>query len=208
MDMHPRTLLARILSLGLLLVVGGVGAAAAQPTFSVRGNVGASFFRSPDATRNVLNSGTNLGVETEVRVYRGLGVTVGVGYDTFTFNEQNARIYARGGGDLSFLGGMLGLRYTFVNDSGAQPYVALGGGVYRALVSDRKQIGDDGELVDVSDELSVRQEGVHLAAGALFRLNDTYAVFGEPRYTLFDVDQGLNQALRYFTLRLGVDVQL
>lgn len=198
----------RGLVLGLLLLVGSVGVAAAQPTVSVRGNVGASFFRSPDATSAVLNSGANLGLGAEIRVYRGLGVTVGLGYDSFTLNEHNARIYAQGGGDLSFLGGTLGLRYTFVSDSDAQPYLTLGGGIYRALVSDRKQVTQDGNLVDADDEISRRQEGAHVGAGALFRLNDTYAVFGEPRYTFFDVDQGLSQSLRYFTLRLGIDVQL
>jgi len=208
MDTHYGTSLVRGCSLALLLIVGSVGAAVAQPTFSVRGNVGASFFRSPDATSSVLNSGTNLGLETEVRLYRGFGLTVGVGYDTFTLNEENAQIYARGGGDLSFLGGMLGLRYTFVNDSDAHPYVTLGGGMYRALVSDRKEITDEGELVDVSDDVSTRQEGAYVAAGARFRLNGTYAVFGEPRFTFFDVDRGLGDSLRYFTLRLGVDVQL
>jgi len=207
MDTHHGTSIMRGLALGLLLLVGSVAVAAAQPTVSVRGNVGASFFRSPDATSAVLNSGANLGLEAEVRVYRGFGVTVGLGYDSFTLNEQNARIYDREGGDLSFLGGILGLRYTFLNDSDAQPYVTLGGGIYRGLVSDRKQITQDGNLVDADDEISLRQEGAHVGAGALFRLNDTYAVFGEPRYTFFDVDQGLSQSLRYFTLRLGLDVQ-
>jgi opacity protein-like surface antigen len=208
MNTHSGASLVRGCSLALLLILGSVGVAVAQPTFSVRGNVGASFFRSPDATSSVLNSGTNLGLETELRLYRGFGLTVGVSYDTFTLNEENAQIYARGGGDLSFLGGMLGLRYTFVNDSDAHPYVTLGGGMYRALVSDRKEITDEGELVDAADDISTRQEGIHIAAGARFRLDDTYAVFGEPRFTFFDVDRGLDNSLRYFTLRLGVDVQL
>jgi len=207
MATHDGNALARGLTLALLLAFGTVGAAVAQPTLSVRGNVGASFFRAPDLTSTVLHSGTNLGLEAEVRVYRGFGVTVGVGYDTFAFNEENARIYTRSGGDLSFLGGTLGLRYTFVNDSDAHPYVTVGGGVYRALISDRKEATEDG-LVDAGDQISVRQEGVHVAAGTRFRLNDTYGVFAEPRYTLFDIDQGLGQSLRYFTLRLGVDVQL
>jgi len=208
MDTPPGLSLVRGCSLALLLILGSVGVTVAQPTFSVRGNVGASFFRSPDATSSVLNSGTNLGLETEVRVYRGFGLAVGVAYDTFTLNEVNAQIYGREGGDLSFLGGTLGLRYTFRNDSDAHPYVTLGGGVYRALVSDRKQVTEEGNLVDADGTLSIRQEGAYVAAGARFRLDDTYAVFGEPRYTFFDVDRGVGNSLRYFTLRLGVDVQL
>jgi hypothetical protein len=211
MDTHHGSSLVRGGVLALLLIVGSAGDAVAQSIVSVRGNVGAAFVQSPDVTSSILNSGTNLGLEADIRVYRGFGVTVGVGYDSFTLNEQNARIYVRnerGFGDLSFLGGTLGLRYTFLNDTDARPYVTLGGGIYRAFVSDRKRFTEDGTLVDVNERVSERQEGIHLAAGALFRLDDTYAVFAEPRYTFFDVDQGLSQSLRYFTLRLGVDVQL
>jgi len=208
MDRHLGRSIVRTLSLTLGLVLGSVGAAVAQPTVSVRGNVGATFFQSPDATSSVLNSGTNLGLETEVRLYRGIGVTVGVGYDRFTLNEENVRIYGRGGGDLSFLSGTVGLRYTLVNDTDARPYVTVGGGMYRALVSDRKRVTSDGNLVDIDSQATEWQEGLHLAAGSLFRLDDTYAVFAEPRFTFFDVDRGLSGALRYFTVRLGVDVQL
>jgi len=200
--------LVRMLSLALVLMVGSLGTAAGQPTVSVRGNVGATFFQSPDVTGSILNSGTNVGLETEVRLYRGFGVTVGVGYDRFTLNEENVRIYAREGGDLSFLSGTFGLRYTFVNDTDARPYATVGVGRYRALVSDRKRVTDDGDLVDINNQVTEWQEGIHLAAGALFRLDDTYAVFAEPRFTFFDVDRGLSGALRYFTVRLGMDVQL
>lgn len=196
------TILASVLALGLS------GSALGQSIVSVRGNIGASFFRSPEATSTVLNSGTNLGLEAEVRVYRGLGITVGAGYDTFTFNEENARIYAQSGGDLAFLGGEVGLRYTFVNGTDAHPYVAVGGGLYRARLTDRKQITQDRELMDLSGPANQTEEGTFLAAGALFRLDDTYAVFAEPRYTFYDLQGGVTGALRYFSLRLGLDVQL
>jgi hypothetical protein len=195
------TTLAAVFALGLCV------SAAGQPIVSVRGNVGATFFRSPEATSTILNSGTNLGLEAEVRVYRGLGITVGGGYDSFTFNEDNARIYGQSGGDLAFLGGEVGLRYTFLNDTDAHPYVALGGGLYQGRLTDRKQITEEGQLVDADESVNQTEEGGYLAAGALFRLDDTYAVFAEPRYTFYDFGGGATGELRYFTLRLGVDVQ-
>jgi hypothetical protein len=195
-------MLAAVLALGLSV------SAAAQPTVSVRGNIGASFFRSPETTSTVLNSGTNLGLEAEVRVYRGLGITLGAGYDTFTFNEDNARIYAQSGGDLAFLGGEAGLRYTFLNGTDAHPYVALGGGLYQARLTDRKQITQERELMDLTGPVNRTEVGTYLAAGALFRLDETYAVFAEPRYTFYDLQGGVTGALRYFTLRLGLDVRL
>lgn len=200
--------LARTASLVALLAVGTAGAACAQSPFSVRGNVGASFVQSPESASTLFNSGTNLGLEAEVRVYRGLGITAGASYDTFTLNEDNARIYSQGGGDPSFLGGSLGLRYTVLNGTDAHPYIAAGGGYYQLRITDRKQITEERQLVDVSDQARVTEEGAYLAAGALFRVNETYAVFAEPRYTFFDFGQGLGGALRYFTMRLGIDVRL
>jgi len=207
MTTRVSTSLARTAALALLLVVGTAGVAGAQPTLSVRGNVGASFFQSPETTSLILNSGTNLGVEAEVRVYRGLGLTFGAAYDGFTFNEENARLYSRSGGDLSFLGGSVGLRYTFLNATDAHPYVAVGGGFYRGRVTDRKQVTSEGELVDAGGETGFTEETAYLGIGSLFRLDDTYAVFAEPRYTFFDLGSGLTGELRYFSLRLGVDVQ-
>lgn len=207
MTTHVRTSLARIAAWALLLVVGTAGVAGAQPDVSVRGNVGASFFQSPETTSLILNSGTNLGLEAEVQVYRGLGITLGATYDGFTFNEENARLYSRSGGDLSFLGGSVGLRYTFRNTTDAHPYVAVGGGFYRGRVTDRKQVTSEGQLVDASEKVNFTEEAAHLAVGSLFRLDDTYAVFAEPRYTFFNLGRGLTGELRYFSLRLGVDVQ-
>lgn len=192
----------------LLLLVGTSVGAWAQPTVSVRGNVGAAFFQSPDLTSQILNSGTNLGLEADVRVYRGFSITVGGAYDSFTLNEQNARLYHQSGGDLSFLGGQIGLRYTYLNDSDAHPYVAAGAGLYRGRLTDRVAFTEDGERMEVSERAQFTEEGVHLAFGSVFRLDDTYAVFAEPRYVVFDVSEGYDQAFRYFTLRLGVEMQL
>lgn len=192
----------------LLLLVGTGAAAWAQPTVSVRGNVGAAFFRSPDLTSQLLNSGTNLGLEADVRVYRGFSITLGGAYDSFTLNEQNARLYQQSGGDLSFLGGEVSLRYTYFNDSDAHPYVATGVGLYRGQLTDRVRFTEEGDRVEVPEQVRFNEEGLHLALGSVFRLDDTYAVFAEPRYVIFDFSEGLGNALRYFTLRLGVDVQL
>jgi hypothetical protein len=50
--------------------------------------------------------------------------------------------------------------------------------------------------------------GLHLALGSLFRLDDTYALFFEPRYVFYDISERLTGAQRYASLRLGVEVQL
>lgn len=182
--------------------------AMAQPTVSVRGNVGASFFQSPDVLSEMLHSGVDLGLETGVRVYRGLEITVHGGYDQFTLNEQTARLYAGPifVGDYEFLSGSLGLRYTYVNDSDAHPYVSTGVGIYRLTSANRKKF-EEGDFVEPQPQLSATDWGMHLAIGALFRLDERYAVFFEPRYIFYDPSQGLGSSLRYFTLRLGVDVQ-
>jgi hypothetical protein len=171
--------------------------------------VGASFFRSPDLTRELLHSGTNVGAEVGVRVYHGLSITVGGGYDSFTLNEDNARLYSEGGSDLAFVGGSVGVRYTVENRSDAHPYVAIGGGLYQVRRTNRQMISSSGALVpDEEQSTTTVEEGVHLAIGSLFRIDDTYAVFAEPRYMFFDVEEGVGEAVRYFTIRLGVDVQL
>lgn len=199
---------ARFAGVILLLLVGTSVGAWAQPTVSVRGNVGAAFFQSPDLRSELLNSGTNLGLGADVRVYRGFSIAIGGAYDSFTLNEQNARLYQQSGGDLSFLGGQIGLRYTYFNDSDAHPYVAAGVGLYRGRLTNRVAFTEDGERVEVPERAQSNEKGVYLAFGSVFRLDDTYAVFAEPRYVVFDVSEGLDDALRYFTLRLGVEVQL
>lgn len=202
-----RSLLSRLFGLGLFLLMAGSMTAMAQPTVSVRGNVGASFFRSPDLQSELLNSGTSLGLAAGVRVYRGLAITVGGGYDSFTLNEENARLFNSGGGDLVFQSGTLGLRYTYLNDSDAHPYLATGFGIYQ-LRSTNRRVVSDGELVSSGEQAQEVKSGGHLALGSLFRLDDTYAIFFEPRYVFYDLGAGIGDAARYFSLRLGVDVRL
>ncbi len=196
---------------GLLLLIvalafGSVGPAAAQ-TVSVRGNVGAAFFRSPEPTKQLLHSGSNLGLEASLRVTRGLSITLEGTYDSFTLNEENALLYNQGGSDKSFLGGALGLRYTLVNNSDAHPYIGLGGGIYKVRNTDPKQVNGN-ELVATENSLENIEEGVHIALGSTFRIDETFAVFAEPRYVFFDINRGVGDAVRYFTVRLGMDVTL
>ena len=209
MDVAPgRSALLRSAFLAFVLVLGLSVSAAAQPTISVRGNVGASFFRSPDALSEALHSGVDLGLGAGIRVYRGLSVTVRGGYDQFTLNEETARLYQQiEVGDLSFLSGSIGLRYTYTNDSDAHPYGAIGVGVYRASSSNRKQFSQ-GQLIQEQPKQVTTELGAHLAIGSLFRLDDTYAVFFEPRYVFYNLAENRGGTIRYFTLRLGVDVTL
>lgn len=204
----PSTLLrSTTLALFFVLLVGAN--AVAQPTVSVRGNVGASFFRSPDALSEALHSGVDLGLGAGVRLYRGLSFTVRGGYDRFTLDERTSRVFFRSieAGDLSFLSASLGLRYTYRNSTDAHPYVATGVGIYRLNSSNRKKF-ENGQLVDRQPERTFTEKGIHLALGSLFRLDERYAVFFEPRYVFYNVSERLTGTLRYFTLRLGVDVQL
>lgn len=209
MIMHSVSAYFRSVALAFLLAVGCSVGAWAQPTVSMRGNVGATFFRSPDILSETLHSGVNVGIGGAVRVYRGLAITAQGGYDQFTLNEETARIFQQSVevADFSFVNGSLGLRYTYLNDSDAHPYVSTGVGLYRLKQSNRKILEEDG-FVDLPSDETFTDLGGHLAIGALFRLDDTYAVFFEPRYVFYDLGQGLGGSLRYFTLRLGVDVQL
>lgn len=201
--LHP----SRFLFLVLVLALGSNVPAAAQSRVSVRGNVGASFFQSPDRPSELLNSGTGFGLEADVRVYRGLSVAVGGGYDSFTLNEDNARSVSSGGSDLAFLYGTLGLRYTYVNDTDAHPYLSVGVGRYQLRSTNRRSL-ENGELTRAGDRTTEDEGGVHLAVGSEFRLDDTYSVFFEPRYMFFDINGGRDDRARFFTLRLGVDIQL
>lgn len=201
------TTYVRTLVVVIVLALGSIGPATAQ-TVSVRGNVGAAFFRSPELTRQLLHSGSNLGVEASLRVTRGLSITMEGTYDSFTLNEENALLYNRGGSDKSFLGGALGLRYTLVNSSDAHPYIGVGGGIYKVRNTDRKRYTENEQLTSASKSLENVEEGAHIALGSLFRINETYAVFAEPRYVFFDFNRGIGDAVRYFTLRLGMDVTL
>jgi opacity protein-like surface antigen len=202
-----QSLWSRFFALGLFLVLVGSGTAAAQPTVSLRGNVGASFFRSPDLQSELLNSGTSLGLEAGVRVYQGFSITLGGGYDRFTLNKENVRLFAERGGDWSFLSGTVGLRYTYLNNSDAHPYLAAGIGSYRLRSTNRLDASGEG-LEPVGEDAQQRRYGLHVALGSVFRLDDTYALFFEPRYVFYDLGAGVGNTVRYFTLRLGVDVRL
>lgn len=186
---------------------GGASQAVAQ-TVTVRGNVGATFFRSPDATKRILHSGSGLGIETSLRVTRGLSLTLEGTYSGFSLNEENARLYSQDGGDVSVLGGALGLRYTLVNSTDAHPYLALGGGIYRLRNTNRKQVTGNDTLAPTNESSQSIEEGLHLGLGSSFRIDETYAIFVEPRYVFYDVSQGIGGTVRYFTLRLGMDVTI
>jgi len=203
----PWSSASRLCVLAFVFLLVGSTATVAQPTVSVRGNVGASFFRAPELQSELLNSGTSLGLEAGIRVYRGLAVTVGVGYDGFTLNKENARLFNTGGGDLTFRSGMLGLRYTYRSSSDAHPYLTVGVGRYQLRSTNRRTVAD-GELVATGEETKEVRTASHLALGSLFRLDDTYALFFEPRFVFYDLSGGLGNTVRYFTLRLGVDVQI
>lgn len=210
---------ARRLLLVLALTGGLVSTAAAQSTVHLRGNVGASFFQSPGVEQDLLNSGTDLGLGVDVRLYRGVSVVLQGTYDQFTLNQENAQILSGRGqfraGDLSLFGGSVGLRYTLQNDSDAHPYVLAGIGLYHGQQTNSRFFGTEGGNEPASTKTSV-QRGVHVALGSNFRLDDTYAVFVEPRFTFIkrELDgflistQNRTDTPRYFTLRLGLDVRL
>lgn len=199
--------LLRTTLLTCVLVLGTSIGAVAQPTISVRGNVGASFFQSPELLGEALHSGVDLGVGAGVRVYRGISLTVRGGLDRFTLNERNFRqIGFSKGGDVSFLSGSLGLRYTYENETDAHPYLSTGVGRYQQRVSNRRA-PQNGELVKKDGSRTDSALGSHLALGSLLRLNDTYALFFESRYVFYDVAESVTGTQRYFTLRLGVDLK-
>ena len=200
----------------LLIVLGLVFSTrvSAQPAVSVRGNVGAAFFQSPEGLNNVLNSGVDLGLGAGLEVYDGLEVVLQGSYDRFTLNSDNVALLDDNlsvgtsveGGALNLINGTVGLRYTLKNQSDAHPYVAGGIGLYRTeLAEARVRQGEN-----VLPERSTRGRGFHLAIGSNFRVNETYGVFFEPRYVVVDTDDSDLQtgtSTRYVTVRLGVEVQ-
>ncbi|MCS3650784.1 opacity protein-like surface antigen [Salinibacter ruber] len=202
-----------------LLIVLGLGLVfstrvSAQPAVSVRGNVGAAFFQSPEGLNNILNSGVDLGLEAGLEVYDGLEVVLQGSYDRFTLNSDNVALLDDNlsvgtsveGGALNLINGTVGLRYTLKNQSDAHPYVAGGIGLYRTeLAEARVRQGEN-----VLPERSTRGRGFHLAIGSNFRVNETYGVFFEPRYVVVDTggsDLQTGDSTRYVTVRLGVEVQ-
>ncbi|MCS3641157.1 outer membrane beta-barrel protein [Salinibacter ruber] len=199
----------------LLIVLGLVFSTrvSAQPAVSVRGNVGAAFFQSPEGLNTVLNSGVDLGLEAGVEVYNGLEIVLQGNFDRFT---QNGDTYALlpdtdvsveeevEGGDLNVLNGTVGVRYTLKNQSDAHPYVAGGVGLYRTAFAETR-VSQGKEL---RSEFVTTERGFHVAVGSNFRIDETYGVFFEPRYVFVSADGlDLQTRIRYVTVRLGVEVQ-
>jgi opacity protein-like surface antigen len=191
-----------------LLLAACTGIAAAQPALTLQGNLGATSLQGPDQSSAVLNSGVNLALGAQVRVYRGLGLVVEGSYDQFTINDKNVRLYGTESGDLSFLGGTVGLRYTYENDTDAHPYVGGGIGRYRVANQNLWLRQEDDTIMKTSEETRAVQTGYHMAFGTNFRLNDTYAFFFEPRYVIVDTERIPAQASRFWSVRFGVAARL
>ena len=200
----------------LLIVLGLVFSTrvSAQPAVSVRGNVGAAFFQSPEGLNNILNSGVDLGLEAGLEVYDGLEVVLQGSYDRFTLNSDNVALLDDNlsvgtsveGGALNLINGTVGLRYTLKNQSDAHPYVAGGIGLYRTELAEAQVR----QGANVLPERSTRGRGCQLAIGANCRANATYGGFFEPRYVVVDTggsDLQTGDSTRYVTVRLGVEVQ-
>lgn len=205
-----------VLVLPLMMSTG----AGAQPTVSVRGNVGAAFFQAPRGLNSVLNSGTDLGLGVGIQIYRGLEVELQGGYDQFTLNEDNVALFSGDlevgpsssvdGGDYDYLSASIGLRYVYRNRSSAHPYLSSGVGIYRSTIGETK-IYQGGELVQAASGRSLVSTGFHLAMGINFRIDDTYSVFFEPRYVVVNTEDeefGIGRSSRYVPVRLGFDVRL
>ncbi|WP_103020160.1 outer membrane beta-barrel protein [Salinibacter altiplanensis] len=201
----------------VLLVLFGLvfsTSVSAQPAVSLRGNVGAAFFQSPEGLETVLNSGVDLGVEAGVEVYNGLEVVLQGSYDRFTLNSDNVALLDENlsvgtsvdGGALNVLNGTVGLRYTLKNQSNAHPYVSGGIGLFRTKLAEARVPQSE----NVLPERSTRNRGFHVAVGSNFRVDETYGVFFEPRYVVIntgDSDLETRTSTRYVTVRLGMDVQ-
>ena len=204
----------RTAALFVLLAILLVPGAAAQPEVSLRGNVGAAFFRSPDGLNNVLNSGVDLGLGAGVELYKGVELVLQGSYDRFTLNGDNVALFDANlsvgarveGGALNVLNGTIGLRYILENSTDAHPYVAGGVGVYRSVLEKTKIQGEE-----IFPRLATTSRGFYAAIGSTFRINDTYAVFFEPRFVSVDTEGSeldTGESTRYVTLRLGLDVRL
>lgn len=193
--------------------------AEAQSTFSVRGNVGATFFQSPEDLNTLLNSGANLGVGASVHLYQGFELLAEGNYDQFTLNGENLALLGSDlqlgptrvqGGDYKFMSASLGLRYVFQNETNAQPYALGGVGFYRTTITKRK-IFENGNLLQEREKRTMTSPGFHFAMGVDFQINDTYTFFFEPRYVIVesnDRDFGVGMQARYIPVRIGLDVRL
>lgn len=188
--------------------------AVAQPEVSVRGDVGAAFFQSPEGLNTVLNPGTNLGLGASVHMTRGLELVLEGSYDRFTFNGDTFGVLDDDlsvgsevkGGDLSLQNATVGLRYTLKNQSNAHPYVAGGVGLYRSVL-ERATIP---ESDDTFPRRATTTNGYHVSVGSEFLINETYSFFFEPRLVIVDTEETdleTQTSTRYVTVLMGVDVQ-
>ena len=202
---------ALLVFLGLILTTS----VSAQTAVSLRGNVGAAFFQSPEGLNTVLNSGVDLGVGAGVEVYDGLEVVLQGSYDRFTLNSDNIALLDDNlsvgtpvdGGALNLVNGTIGLRYTLKNQSDAHPYVSGGVGLYRTELAEARVRQSE----NVLPERSTSRRGFHVAIGSNFRIDETYSVFVEPRYVVVDTEDSALEtgtSTRYVTVRLGMGVQL
>lgn len=210
----------RIVLFAIVLTLLAGTRAEAQPEVSVRGNVGASFFQSPEGLSSVLNSGIDLGVGTSVQIYRGLELVLEGGYSRFTLNEDNVALSEENlevgasstieGGDLSLLHATVGARYVFRSQGDAQPYVSSGVGLYRTRITELRA-SQNGERVGQNPERTSNSPGVHFALGVDFRVNETYDFFFEPQYVVVyadDQELRIGRSTHYIPVRLGIDVDL
>lgn len=181
--------------------------------------MGAAFFQSPSTLNEFLDSGFDLGLETGIRVYRGLDIVVQGGYDRFSLNEDNFALrfeeVAVGdrsrieGGNLYLLNVALGLRYVFLNDSDVRPYITSGVGLYRSAITER-DIFQDGILLHTESRKGMISRGVHVGMGMNFHVNDTYVVFFEPRYVFVQTTNrafGFESFTRFVPVRLGLEMR-
>ncbi|PSQ63469.1 MAG: hypothetical protein BRD27_00810 [Bacteroidetes bacterium QH_10_64_19] len=196
--------------------------AVAQPEVSVRGDVGAAFFQSPEGLNTVLDPGTNLGLGASVQMTRGLELVLEGSYDQFTFNGDTFGSFTDGlsigsevkGGDLKVQNVTVGLRYTLENQSDAHPYIAGGIGLYRSVL-ERANISQ----IDQSlPRQTATTKGYHAAIGSRFLINETCSFFFEPRFVIVDAGGSEVQtetpiryvattSTRYVTVLIGVDVR-
>lgn len=208
----------RVVFLAGVLTLILSGSVMAQPTLSVRGNVGAAFLQGPNSLNAVMNSGIDLGVEGSIQVYKGLEFFVQGSYDRFTLNEDNVLLNQNvlpgdgsrvEGGNFYFLNATAGVRYIFIHDGSAHPYVTAGTGLYRTTVTEF-EVYHDGVLQnpDTGERQTTTSKGMHLGLGVNFQIDDTYSVFFEPRYVVvYNRDVGLASSTRYIPVRIGLDLR-
>ncbi len=214
-QIDPLSFMRRTVVLFVLLTFMLVPGASAQPEVSIRGNVGAAFFQSPEGLNTVLNSGVNLGLGGGVKLYEGLELVLQGSYDRFTLNGDNIALISEGltvgmeveGGALSVLNGSVGLRYTLENSTDAHPYVSGAVGLYRSVLAETNVPQGDATF----PKLATTNRGFHVAIGSNFRIDDTYALFIEPRFVVINTEESeleTETSIRYVTVRLGLDVRL